>query len=112
MSERVEALHALERLGVLDGICWAWASARRQTVHAFDPRTGHNQSWVVHTALRLFRDRLDRVFSCLDLPVDPLVAGLSPWDVQSMPRVTPGVVVRDDLNGSPAWHWRGALTRS
>ncbi|WP_018504383.1 hypothetical protein [Parafrankia discariae] len=103
MSERVEALRALERLGVLDGICWAWASARRQTVHTFDPRAGHDQSWAGRTALRLFRDRLDRVFHCLDLPGDPLAAGLAPRDVQSMPRVPPGVVVRDDLNGSPAW---------
>lgn len=111
MSERVEALRALDRMGVLGGICWAWASARRQIVQTFDPRTGHDQSWVGHTALKLFRDRLDRVFTCgpyrdcrsFGLPGDERAAGLSPWDVQSMPRVAPGAVVRDDLDGSPGW---------
>ena len=103
----------LQADGVLAGIAWAWASARRQTLQSFDPDTGHGQGWIGYNAFTVLTDRLDRVFS-LDrfaiqpdmdpaLGVDVLAQGLAPGEFERMPHMVPGVVVRDDLNRSPGW---------
>jgi hypothetical protein len=61
----------------------------------------------------LFRDRLDRVFSCGRYAVqeggdgsaslDLLHAELSPRDIENFPVVEAGTVRRSNLNGSPGW---------
>jgi hypothetical protein len=64
-------------------------------------------------------DRLDRVFSLgrFALPgglgattgADLVARGLGPGEFERMPRIERGVVLRDDVNGSPGWRhgrWR------
>ena len=113
MSEQDDAITDLQGNGVLAGLAWAWASTRRQTLQSFDPDTGHDQGWVGYNAFKVLTDRLDRVFSLerfaiqsdMDpaLGVDVLAQGLAPGEFERMPQMLPGVVVRDDLNGSPGW---------
>jgi hypothetical protein len=118
-SERERAVQALGRARVIDGLAWAWASARGQTLSSYDPDTGHNQAWVGFNAFTVLTDRLDRVFSLgrFALPgglgsatgADLVAQGLNSGEFERMPVIERGVVLRDDVNGSPGWRhgrWR------
>jgi hypothetical protein len=135
MREQDEALRDLNEAYVLDGLRWSARSSVARTMEDFDPDTGHDQGWLGYTFHKLLKDRLDRVFSCgrfavptLDesleepltepLPEDSVVGldvlgtGLTQRELDSMPRIAPGVVSRADLNGSPGWRsgvWRWLL---
>ncbi|MFJ3746785.1 hypothetical protein ACIPV8_22325 [Streptomyces albidoflavus] len=123
MSEQQDALEDLESSGVLAALAWANASAYRRTMEDYDPDTGHDQGWVGSTAHKLFVDRLHRVFSTgkhgVDSPasasagLDLVAAGLAPREHDKMPLITPGTVVKSNLNQSPGWRygeWRFLLT--
>ena len=122
MSEQQDALEDLERAGVLAGIAWGAASTYARTMSDYDPEAGHDQGWVGYTAHGFLRDRLDRVFSCGKYTVgssgdeqsglDTVAAGLLEGEFDLMPRLSPGTVVRANLNGSPGWRfgdWRWLL---
>ena len=125
MSERDDLVGALDRDGVLVGIRWAFTSAADRVMEDFSEAAGHDATWVGVTRFTLFRDRLDRVFSCrryavadgMDgrLSLDVLHAELSERDVDTFPMLAPDLVVRADLSGSPGWshgHTRWLLASS
>lgn len=117
MSERDDLIRALDRAGVLAGIRWAYQSASRRVLDDYSEATGHDATWVGVTRSTLFRDRLDRVFSCGRYAVpegtdgqsslDLLHAELSERDIESFPTLDAGLVVRANLNGSPGWSHEG-----
>ena len=91
-------------------------------MQTYDPATGHTRGWVGYNAHTIFLNRLDRVFSCgsFQLPLDAdetsgfdvVADGLTPQDLETLPRLAPSLVVRDDVNGSPGWRygeWRWLL---
>lgn len=120
MSEQSDVIDTMGKAGVLAAIEWAASSAYRRVLDDYDPDTGHSKAWVGLSAFSILTDRQDRVFSCgkfavhsdgpVDVGRDLLQIGLrSQDDFDLMPVVSPGVVVRDDLNGSPGWRfgdWR------
>ncbi|MCA2175813.1 hypothetical protein LDL08_06400 [Nonomuraea glycinis] len=116
MTEKDDALGDLRDADVLKALCWAWDSAVQHALDSYEPTTGHHQGWVGYTAWTILVDRLDRVFSCERFSVNPndtfevgedLVAeGLLSGEYEAMPRLIPGLVVRDDLNGSPGWRYK------
>ena len=113
MSKRDDLVGALDRDGVLAGIRWAFTSAADRVMEDFSEAAGHDATWVGVTRFTLFRDRLDRVFSCrryaiadgMDgrLSLDILHAELSERDVYTFPILDPDLVVRADLSGSSGW---------
>ena len=112
MGEQQEVITELRSAGVLAGIRWAYESAVRRSLETFCEADGHDHAWLGMTRFTLFRDRLDRVFSCeryavsLDdgtRDVDVLYAELSEHDLTTMPRLAPGHVTRADLYGSAGW---------
>ncbi|MGW5364152.1 hypothetical protein [Actinopolymorpha pittospori] len=122
MGEQERAIDELESHGVLEGFKWAWDSASAQTVRTFDPHTGHDQGWLGYNAFKVLTDRLDRVFSCGRFEIKAGVSsmergrllreGLMPGEFEGMPRLTSGIVVRDDLFRSFGWRcglWRVLL---
>ncbi|OLR91417.1 hypothetical protein [Actinokineospora bangkokensis] len=121
-EQRERALAELGRAGVLAAVSWAWATAARRTAMDYDPATGHDQVWLGLTAHKLFCDRLDRVFHCRRYHVDPdgelvgrdvLGDGLLSGELDAMPSVRPGVVLRADDHSSPGWRvdrWRWLVT--
>jgi hypothetical protein len=115
MGEQHNVIAELGTAGVLDGVRWAYESATRRSLESYSELDGHDTAWLGNTRFTLFRDRLDRVFSCQryavpgadDVDLDVLYAELSDYDLQSMPRLTPGLVGRADLQGSAGWSHRG-----
>lgn len=117
MSERDDLVGALDGAGVLAGIRWAFLSAADRVREDYSEAAGHDATWVGVTRFTLFRDRLDRVFSCRryavaegadgQLSLDILHAELTERDVDTFPTLDPGVVVRSDLSGSPGWSHEG-----
>lgn len=110
MGEEDEVMAALGEAGVLAGVRWAYRSAVNRSLELYSEEDGLDVPWLGTTRYTYFRDRLDRVFSCERYAVsstgdDPyaLVATLSKDDVDTMPRLAPGLVVRSDLNRSPGW---------
>jgi hypothetical protein len=79
----------------------------------YSEAAGHDATWIGVSRFTLFRDRLDRVFSCGRYAVqeggdgrtslDLLHAELSPRDIESFPVLEAGTVRRSNLNGSPGW---------
>jgi hypothetical protein len=122
MSEQDAALAALHRGGVVDAIRWAWSAAARWTTQDYRPPTGHDQVWLGLTAHKLFCNRLDKVFHCGDYTVAPdeelvgrdvLGDGLLSGELDTMPSLRPGLVLRADDQGSPGWRfdrWRWLIT--
>jgi hypothetical protein len=115
MAEQQEVIEELTAAGVLTGIRWAYESATSRSLETYCEADGHDLAWLGNTRFTLFRDRLDRVFSCgryavptADgrLDVDVLCAELSERDLATMPRLTPGLVRRADLRGSAGWAYR------
>jgi hypothetical protein len=116
MGEQQSVIAELRASGVLAAIRWAYESAVRRALETYCEADGHDHAWLGHTRFTLFRDRLDRVFSCAryvvgvddgSLDLDILYAELSEHDLATMPRLAPGIVCRDDLYGSAGWTFRG-----
>jgi hypothetical protein len=114
MGEQQDVIAELGTAGVLAGLRWAYESATRRALESYCEADGHDGAWLGHTRFTLFRDRLDRVFSCMryavsadeELDLDILNAELSDSDRSTMPRLAPGVVRRSDLYGSAGWAYR------
>lgn len=109
MSEQQDVIAELGDAGVLAGVRWAYLSATTRSLETYSEADGHDAAWLGNTRFTLFRDRLDRVFACErfavhsgddDADLDLLYAER---DVDTMPRLAPGLVCRSDLNGSPGW---------
>lgn len=115
MGERDEAVTGMRDAGVLDGMRWAYLSATDRVLDDYAEAAGHDPAWLGITRFVLYRDRLDRVFSCgryavpmdstADAGRDVLYAELTADDVRAMPDLEPELVARADLNGSPGWSW-------
>ncbi|MFJ1787319.1 hypothetical protein ACIOML_23815 [Streptomyces anulatus] len=115
MSEEQDALDGLREAGVLAGIGWAAKSAYARAMQDYDPEAGHGPGVVGYTAHDLLKNRQDRVFSCGRYTVsspteatagmDVVEHGLLPGEYETMPRLTPGLVTRSNLNGSPGWRF-------
>ncbi|MBB5957095.1 hypothetical protein FHS29_003688 [Saccharothrix tamanrassetensis] len=110
MTEQQEVLADFGAAGVLAGLRWAYLSATNRALEDYSEADGHDAAWLGNTRFTLFRNRLDRVFHCEryaapeeDSGLDELYARLSGRDIDTMPRVEPGVVRRSNLNNSPGW---------
>lgn len=116
VNEQQEVIADLGAAGVLAGLRWAYLSATTRSLETYSEADGHDRNWLGNTQHTYFRNRLDRVFACEryavrsgddDADLDLLYAELSERDVDTMPRLAPGLVRRCDLNGSPGWAYRG-----
>lgn len=117
MSERYDLIGSLGDAGVLAGIRWAFQSTTDRVLDDYSEAAGHDATWVGVTRFTLFRDRLDRVFSCRryavpadadgELSLDILHAELSQRDIDTLPKLDPDLVARANLNGSPGWAHEG-----
>ncbi|UOX88425.1 hypothetical protein MUY14_43230 [Amycolatopsis sp. FBCC-B4732] len=112
MSEQQDVISELGDAGVLGAVRWAYRSATARSLESYSESDGHDAAWLGNTRFTLFRNRLDRVFHCEryaissgdgDADLDLLYAELSKTDIQTMPKLEPGLVVRSNLNGSPGW---------
>lgn len=112
MSEQQDVIGELSGAGVLGGVRWAYLSATTRSLESYSEADGHDAAWLGNTRFTYFRNRLDRVFACEryavrsgddDADLDLLYAELSEHDIETMPRLTPGLVSRSNLNGSPGW---------
>lgn len=113
VNEQDDVTGELEALGVLAGIRWAYNSATWRTLEIFSEADGHDEALLGNLRHTLFRDRLDRVFTCdrYDLQpgsaatahLDLLYAELAQQDINTMPRIVPTLVRRADVTGSPGW---------
>ncbi|MFY9635576.1 MAG: hypothetical protein WAL27_12695 [Cellulosimicrobium cellulans] len=113
MTEREDLLRRLEHAGILGAISWAYRSAARQVAEDYSEESGHDVAWVGQTRYTLFRDRLDRVFSCgrYSLAADAMpgegrdvvTATLPQAEIDSMPAIEADVVQRSNLNKSVGW---------
>lgn len=113
MTESRRLLDRLREARVTDAITWAYASAIERTLLDYSEDAGHDASWLGQTRHILFRDRLDRVFSCGRYALVPgaddsegldlVHAQLTDRDIATMPALAPDLVSRGNLNGSPGW---------
>lgn len=113
MTDRDELIAELNDAGVLDAIRWAYLSATERVLADYSAAAGHDATWVGVSRFTLFRDRLDRVFSCGnyavpdhidgELSLDVLHAELSDRDIATFPNIEPSLVSRANLSGSPGW---------
>nr|WP_225954170.1 hypothetical protein [Kibdelosporangium phytohabitans] len=96
----------------MTGVRWAFQSAVDRSLQEFSEADGHDNALLGNIRYTLFRDRLDRVFSCeryavragdVDADLDQLYDKLSDRDIDTMPRLDPSLVIRSDLSGSPGW---------
>lgn len=116
MDEHKDVISKFEDAGLLDGIRWAYQAATNRVLEDYSEEAGHDSTWLGTTRFILFRDRLDRVFSCERYSVRPdiraeaiseaLHAELKPIEIATMPRIPNGLVSRANLNGSPGWFWQ------
>jgi hypothetical protein len=117
MTERADLIKDLAAAMVLPGIRWAYESATARLLEDYSEPAGYDEGWIGTSRWVLFRDRLDRVFSCgrytvadavdASLSMDVLNAELPAREISSRPVIAPGVVVRSNLNGSPGWSFGG-----
>jgi len=113
MSEQQDVIDTLRAAGVIDALKWAAESACSRTMEDYSPGAGHDGRWVGNTRYILLEDRLDRVFGCRrygpppgggqEADADLLHDQLPQHEVDSMPRLPVGLVVRSNLNGSSGW---------
>lgn len=112
MSEQQDVIAELGDAKVLAGVRWAYLSATARSLETYSEADGHDAAWLGNTRFTYFRNRLDRVFACEryavhsgddDADLDLLYAELSEHDIETMPRLAPGLVRRSNLNGSPGW---------
>ncbi len=117
MSEQVDLTAKLRAGGVLDGVRWAFGAAVSRTLADYSEDAGHDAAWLGSTRFVLFRDRLDRVFTCgkyalqigddSSTGIDLVCVELTERDIETMPSIAPGLVRRGDLNHSPGWLFEG-----
>lgn len=117
MSERDDVLETFVRARVMEGLRWAFDSACARVREDYSDDAGYDVGWFGYTRFTLLRDRLDRVFSCERYAVpegvdgrvslDVVRAELTQSDIDTMPAIQPGAVVRSNLNGSPGWAMGG-----
>lgn len=103
----------LRTAGVLDGVRWAYDSAVRRALDDYSEDAGYDTALLGSLRFTLFRDRLDRVFSCgryaLQAGVDENVGldlvrvELTDKDRTSMPVLPADLVRRVNRDGSPGW---------
>lgn len=115
MTEKTDLISRLQTARILDGIRWAYVSAVSRTLVDYSEEAGYDAAWLGSTRYTLFRDRLDRVFSCGKYALqagDDTAAGLdlvhvelTKRDVEMKPAIPPGLVRRADLNHSPGWFY-------
>lgn len=108
-----EAQLTSELASVIEGIRWAASSAERGVFETFHPAEGHTSRVKGSLKRDLIVDRVDRVFQTgeyirsgdLDASTDDsrLYEALSVAEIDSMPKVKPGTVIRDDLGQSTRW---------
>lgn len=112
MSEQEDVVSALDSAGVLAGVRWAYTAASGRALSDYDEADGHDATSFGTMRHTYFRDRLDRVFSCKRYAaaeadglgnLDLVFERLSQDDIDALPRIEPGRVVRQDLHGSPGW---------
>ncbi len=113
MSEQQEVIRRLQSEGVLDAIRWAYGSAVSRVLEDYSEDAGHDAGWRGYLLFVLFRDRLDRVFSCgryalgdgadVGAGLDLVRAELTKEDADAMPALAPDLVRPANLNGSPGW---------
>ena len=113
VTEQTDLIARLEESRVLDGVRWAYGSAVARTLTDYSEDAGHDAAWLGNTRFVLFRDRLDRIFSCgryalqagddASTGLDLVRVELTEKDIATMPTVTPDLVRRADLNHSPGW---------
>lgn len=97
----------------IEGIRWATSSAERGVFETFHPAEGHTHRVKGSLKLDLLVDRIDRVFQTgeyiysgdLEASTDDsrLYESLSVTEIDSMPTIKPGTVIRDDLRQSTRW---------
>jgi hypothetical protein len=113
VTERQRIIQLLRVLGVADAIRWAFTSAKTRTLEDYSEDAGYDAAWLGSTRFALFRDRLDRVFSCGRYEIrqgaepsaglDLVHAELTKQDIETMPLLPHDRVRRADLNRSPGW---------
>lgn len=111
MGEPSDIIEELSEAGILTGVRWAYLSAAARSLEIYSEADGHDAAWLGNTRFTLFRNRLDRVFSCERYAVRPgdvpdrdvLYAELPAHDIDNMPRLDPALVKRSNLSGSPGW---------
>jgi hypothetical protein len=113
MAERDEVVERLRAAGVLKGIRWAYVAACTRTLDDYSEDAGHDAAWLGCTRHTLFRDRLDRAFTCgryiLEEGAEPsagldlLHAQLAAPEIETWPDMATTRVQRADLNKSPGW---------
>lgn len=113
MSEQHDVMGRLRDSGVVDGIEWSYRSATSRALSDHSEEAGYNRASLGFNRFTLFKDRLDRVFSCgkyvLDdegdttRGLDILHAELAEDEIRMMPQLAPHLVRRADLNRSPGW---------
>ena len=111
------SIGTLSEGGVLGAIRWAFDSAASRVLDDYSEDAGHDAVWLGVTRFTLFRDRLDRVFSCGRYAVpagadertslDVVRAELTADEIANMPMIPARAVARDDLSGSPGWSTEG-----
>ena len=112
MSEQRRVMDELRDAHVLAAIAWAYLSATNWCLDTYSETEALDMTWLGMSRFILFRDRLDRVFSCEDYTVpvgseaanlDVLYRDLPTADIESMPHLGADSVRRANLNGSPGW---------
>lgn len=113
MSGQREVITRLQDEGVLDSIRWAQDSAISRSLDDYSEDAGHDAAWLGQTLFVLFRDRLDRVFSCgryalqagadEGAGLDLVRIELTKKDIDGRPDLSPDLVRRINRNGSPGW---------
>lgn len=116
MGEQREVLESLSDGGALAGMRWAYRAAVSRSLEQYNEADGHDSTFFGNLKYTLFRDRLDRVFSCERYAVsgsdseagqDLVLDQLSASDIATLPRLDADLVCRANLNGSPGWLYSG-----
>lgn len=113
VSEQQEVIEQLRSQGVLGAIRWAFVAAADRALSDYSEDAGYDLTWLGNTRYTLFRDRLDRVFSCgryalsgdtsADVGVDLVNVELTKKDIDAMPHLPTNLVRRADMDHSPGW---------
>lgn len=113
MTQQSDVVSRFQAAAIFGGIRWAYGAASTRTLDDYSEDAGHDASWFGQTRYILFRDRLDRVFSCGRYALaatedeqaghDLVTVELQQHEIDTMPRVDTDLVHRSDLHGSPGW---------
>ena len=116
MFHQNEVLRSLTEVDILEAVKWAFESAVRRSLETYDEKDGHDGMWLGTTRYVLFRNRLDRVFSCQQYTTasvqdkksdEERLVRLSDLDRKTMPTIPAGLVNRANLCNSPGWSYKG-----